>query len=108
MIRLYDLRTENNFSQRDMAKQFHISQATYHNWETGVTQPSVEQLIALSSFFGVSVDYLIGNSDDGGVINYSDRFLKKDEVELLRLYKALPVSAQKNILDFMNNINKPT
>ena len=70
MIRLFELRTERNLSQRQMAKALNISQGTYNNWENSNTQPSIEQLIALAKFFGVSVDYLIGNSDDFGVINY--------------------------------------
>lgn len=104
MIKLYNLRTENGLSQRDIARELHISQATYHNWETGKTQPSIEQLTVIASFFGVSVDYLINNSDDLGVIKYSDRFLKSDEIELLQLYNELSPAAQKNILDFMKNI----
>ncbi len=70
MIRLFELRTERELSQRDMAKALNISQGTYNNWENSNTQPSIEQLIALSKFFGVSVDYIIGNSDDFGIINY--------------------------------------
>ncbi len=73
MIRLFELRTERELSQRDMAKAMNISQGTYNNWENSNTQPSIEQLIALAKFFGVSVDYLIGNTDDLGIINYSDK-----------------------------------
>lgn len=66
MIRLRDLRAEKNISQRKMAEMFSVSQGTYNNWEQGNTQPSIEQLIELARFFSVSVDYLIGNSDDEG------------------------------------------
>lgn len=104
MIRLYELRTEKNLSQRDIAKQFNISQSTYHNWENDKTQPTTEQLIQIAQFFGVSVDYLIGNSDDCGIINYDDSYLRVDEVELLGHYNALPDNARKNILDFIKNI----
>lgn len=68
MIRLLDLRKEKNMSQRQMAKFFNVTQGTYNNWEQGNTQPSIEQLIELARFFSVSVDYLIGNSDDEGYI----------------------------------------
>lgn len=68
MIRLLDLRKEKNMSQRQMAEYFNVTQGTYNNWEQGNTQPSIEQLIELARFFSVSVDYLIGNSDDEGYI----------------------------------------
>ena len=83
----------------------HVSQPTYNNWENAHTQPSISQLVEIAKFFGVSVDYLIGNSDDCGVITYNERFLKDDEIELLGLYKSLPKTARKNILDFIKNIN---
>ena len=88
-----------------MAEQFSVSQSTYNNWENSLTQPSISQLIEIAKFFGVSVDYLIGNSDDYGIITYNDRFLTDDEIELLGLYKSLPDTARKNILDFMKNVN---
>ncbi len=43
-----------------------VSQGTYNNWENENTQPSIEQLIALADFFEVSVDYLVGRTDDMG------------------------------------------
>ena len=60
MIRLFELRSEKKLSQREIARIFNVSQATYNNWENARTQPSLEQLIALADFFDVSVDYLIG------------------------------------------------
>lgn len=65
-MRLLELRTERGLSQRAMAKEMHVSQGTYNNWENSNTQPSIEQLIALANFFEVSVDYLIGNTDESG------------------------------------------
>lgn len=64
MIRLLELRTEKELSQREVAKRLFVSQGTYNNWENGKTQPSIEQLILLSKLFDVSIDYLVGNCDD--------------------------------------------
>ncbi len=61
MIRLFELRMEQGFSQREIAKMLNVSQGTYNNWENGKTQPSIEDLIEISRIFKVSVDYLIGN-----------------------------------------------
>ena len=61
MIRLLELRQEKGLTQREIAKAMFVSQGTYNNWENGRTQPSIEQLVALSRFFGETVDYLIGN-----------------------------------------------
>ena len=64
MIRLLELRQEKGLTQRQVAKALFVSQGTYNNWENGRTQPSIEQLIALSDFFGESIDYIVGNSKE--------------------------------------------
>ena len=87
MIRLFELRTEKELSQRDIAKVFNVSQGTYNNWENGKTQPSIEQLISLASLFEVSVDYLIGNTDEYGTIK-GNNSISSQERELLKSFRA--------------------
>ena len=55
MIKLSELRNEKGLTQREIAKIFNVSQGTYNNWENGKTQPSIEQLVAIADFFGVSI-----------------------------------------------------
>lgn len=68
MIKLSELRNEKGLTQREIAKIFNVSQGTYNNWENGKTQPSIEQLVAIADFFGVSIDYLVGREGEDGVI----------------------------------------
>ena len=104
MIRLLELRTERELSQRDMAKALNISQGTYNNWENSNTQPSIEQLIALSKFFGVSVDYIIGNSDDFGIIDH-EKLLPK-ESGFLRLFLSASPQLQSSIKTILEEYHK--
>ena len=84
MIRLLELREEKKLSQREMAKTFFISQSTYNNWENGKTQPSIEQLIMISKFFGVSIDYLVYNEDAETTVK-TDPLLKERHAIIERL-----------------------
>lgn len=68
MIKLSELRNEKGLTQREIAKIFNVSQGTYNNWENGKTQPSIEQLVAIADFFGVSIDYLVGRESEDGII----------------------------------------
>ena len=68
MIKLSELRNEKGLTQREIAKIFNVSQGTYNNWENGKTQPSIEQLVTIADFFGVSIDYLVGREGEDGVI----------------------------------------
>lgn len=104
MIRFFELRAEKDLSQRDIARIFNVSQATYNNWENGKTQPSIEQLIALARFYDVSVDYLIGNSDDSGIISYRGAQLSDEERQLLQAYRPLPRETKTHFLKLMQNM----
>lgn len=61
--RLKDLRAERNISQKELAELMHMSKMAISHWENGHSEPSIAQLILLSDFFEVSVDYLIGKNE---------------------------------------------
>lgn len=104
MIRLFELRSEKNLSQRELARIMNISQGTYNNWENSNTQPSIEQLIALANFFEVSVDYLIGRTDDAGTVIQSTE--QKNRQEVLKLFNATDKDTQTAILAILKNLQK--
>ena len=103
MIRLFELRTEKGLSQRQMAKELNVSQGTYNNWENEKTQPSIEQLKQLSHFFGVSVDYLIGNTDEYGTVTVENT-QTDEEKRLLKGFRALDVGAKNALIQFLEKL----
>ncbi len=58
--RLYQLRKDKKIGQVQLAKDLHVGKATISFWETGVTQPTLPNLIAIAKYFGVTIDYLAG------------------------------------------------
>lgn len=107
MIRIFELRKERGLSQREAAKIFGVSQGTFNNWENSNTQPSIEQLISIARFFEVSVDYLIGNADDVGVINLIST-LTPEQREVISLFSALPESARNATLTVLRQMYQCT
>ena len=63
MIRIKELRTEKQISQKDLAKHFHVAQSTISSWEKGARDPDTATVAALAAFFGVSTDYLLEKTD---------------------------------------------
>lgn len=59
-IRLKELRLKQNISQAKLGAIFSVPQQTYNCWEHGISQPSIEMLVQLANYFGVTADYLIG------------------------------------------------
>lgn len=57
--RIRQLRKQNNFSQKQLAKLLNVSNSTICNYETGVSKPDLSILVQLATIFNVSIDYLM-------------------------------------------------
>lgn len=64
MMRLKKLREENLLTQKTVADFLHVRQNTYSQYETGQCRIPIDNLIALADFYKVSVDYLLGLTDE--------------------------------------------
>ncbi len=53
------LRKKSNLTQKDLAEKLNVSDKAISRWETGKGFPDVNSLLALSEFFGVSVNELL-------------------------------------------------
>ena len=62
--RLKKLRKDAGLTQVDVAEKLGISQPAYASWERGVKKPTQENLVKLSKILYVSVDYLLGNTEN--------------------------------------------
>lgn len=57
--RIYELRTDNDLKQRELAEILNCSQRVYSNYERGDLDIPTEILIKLSKHYNVSVDYIL-------------------------------------------------
>ncbi len=57
--KIYKLRKKSGLSQEQLAEKLNVSRQAISKWESGVSMPESEKMIALSDFFGVSLDYLM-------------------------------------------------
>ena len=62
--RIRDLREDNDLTQRQLASVLSCSQQVYSNYELGQRDIPTDILIKLSRFYNVSVDYLLGQSEN--------------------------------------------
>ena len=62
--RIRDLREDRDLTQTQMAKVLNCSQQVYSNYELGQRDIPTDILIKLSRFYSVSVDYILGISDN--------------------------------------------
>lgn len=62
--RFYNLCIDNGTKPNAVAKQLGFSSAVCTQWKQRGTTPKVEYLHKIAAYFGVSVDYLSGNSPE--------------------------------------------
>ena len=62
--RIRDLREDHDLKQINLAEFLNVSQATYSDYESGKINVPIEVLIKLAQFYKVSLDYLVGLSDE--------------------------------------------
>lgn len=58
--RLRELRTENNYTQIQVASKLGVSREAYSYYENGKKQPSINSLTILADLYKTSIDYLVG------------------------------------------------
>ena len=62
--KLKQLRSQKKVKQSDVSALLSISTRNYQRYEYGLNEPNIDGLILLADYFDVSLDYLVGRSDD--------------------------------------------
>lgn len=61
--KIYELRTQHNLSQEDLAGELDVSRQSISKWENGNSTPDLEKIVKLAEIFNVSLDELIKNEE---------------------------------------------
>ena len=62
--RLRDIREDRDLKQKDLADLLRVHQTTYSDYELGRLNIPVSALHALADFYSVSIDYLLGRTNE--------------------------------------------
>lgn len=89
MIRLKELRTAKGMLQREVAEKLNMDRTNYLKYESGAYEPRIDLLWAMADLFGVSVDYLIGRTNEKSP-THEGAELSEVDAELMGLLKRVP------------------
>ena len=70
--RLRELRTNNRYSQEQLAEKLSVSRQAISKWETGESLPDVDKAMLRCDFFGVTLDFLLREREDVSLIQPDD------------------------------------
>lgn len=57
--RLFDLRRQAGLSQEELANLLGVTRQAVQKWEAGTSRPDMDNLVSLSNYFKVSLDFLV-------------------------------------------------
>ena len=64
MIRLREIRKKRGITQVKLSMDLNISQNSISRYEKGLREPDLATLIRIADYFHVSVDYLLGRTEN--------------------------------------------
>lgn len=102
--RLKELRKQAHLTQVELASKLGIVQSSYADWERGKKKPTQDNLVKIAQILNVSVDYLVGNSEEKAdeldnielLFRMSSKGLTDEEKEIFR----------KELIEFMEERKK--
>lgn len=62
--RLKSIRLHSGITQKEAANLFGITERAYQNYEINKSNPNVSLLISIAEYFDVSIDYLVGRTNN--------------------------------------------
>ena len=95
MNRLKFLREEKNMLQEDIGRVINVSARTISNYETENRKMSPDIIIKLANFFNVSIEYLLGTTDNRYPNSYENDLLELAKVGFTRENYEPPTEKQK-------------
>lgn len=96
---LKTLRKTSKLSQSELASKLGVGQATVCQWERGTAKPTCEGIIALSKFYMVSADFILGINEDMHGSALSD-----EHDELIARYDNLTNAQKYLIMEIMKQM----
>lgn len=58
--RIRQLREQNGMTQSELARKLDVTRSSVNAWESGLSTPTTQYVVALTRLFHVSADYLLG------------------------------------------------
>lgn len=97
MNRLKELRKEKKLTQKELADKINVSKITVLRWENGERQIKPDKAEKLADFFGVSVGYLLGYTENS-VIYDDEQIFENDGIVLTTSKKRFEENYRNNFL----------
>lgn len=108
------LRDSVGLTQEEFGKSVGVAKTTYNNYETGIREPKSDFWISVAAKYGVTIDYLMGYSDDPHQMTENKKIPGTDKVapgddslaEAMKLWGHLRPDQKKAVVDLLRTMSE--
>lgn len=93
--RIKEVREKTGMNKKEFSEYLGIKYTTYNGYETGNREPSFDFLILFSKKLGVSIDYIMGLTNEKDILHSYQ--LKPDEYDHIKRYRNLDAFGQETV-----------
>lgn len=91
--KLLTLRKANDLTQEQLAEKLDVSRQSVSKWESGQAIPEIDKIVALSTVFNVTTDYLLKSSEINDLSVKTEMLEKLQQSVLIREQRQQPIFA---------------
>ena len=95
--KLLTLRKANNLTQEQLAEKLDVSRQSISKWESEQATPELEKIVALSSIFDVTTDYLLKSSEIDDLSVKTKILEKQQEILFIQEQKRQKIFVQNMV-----------
>lgn len=92
--KIINLRKSHGWSQEELAERLNVSRQSVSKWESGISNPDLDKIVAMSALFGVSTDYLLKDSTAEEREPIRD-FVREDEENNEKIFEQEPLPTRE-------------
>ena len=97
--KIQTLRKQSKMSQEQLAEKVFVSRQAISKWELSESLPDVDNIVQLSSVFGVTTDYLLKNGVSQK--NHDDSIPKKEQDEISEKKESFTFTTPPEVHDWL-------
>lgn len=101
--RLRMARENAGFRQVDVRQKSTISNKNLSNWETGISQPSIQDLFILADLYGITIDELVGHKPSNIHTIVTNQLTTTEKRFILKI-RSLNDEGQLKVLEYVDDL----
>ena len=102
--RILSLIERNNITAAQLLRETKLNSGSMAQWKKGIAKPSYGALVKIADYFRVSVDYLLGSTDDPSPVGGDAPYITPEEFAVVERLRNLPPEKRNAVEALLNQL----